>query len=591
MVSGILAGAGASAGINIIIKAIDNYSREFKKLDKGLKKQQTSFQKLNGFLKSSGIGYAILAGAAVGFGVEAVKASIESERAMQQFDLAVGDAAKTMLTDMKRASNGMISDFELVNNANRALALGISKNQIPKLLEVATARAKVFGRTTTEAFNDISIGIGRQSRLILDNLGIILNMGKVYKDYAESINKTSDALTASEQKYALSLAIIKETEALIILQGFAAKTTSEQLQQLGAATSNLTDDVGRYLMFGIKQFTGINDINKALEDQLIIMFGSRENYNDFNESVREVSDLQRTLTDDLKTTSDAIQSQIDSFLNLRDITFAGETAKGLEVSQQKEVIRQLELRRARGEEVTNLLDKEREKLNILRLENEQFGNEREIQAAQNKINLEEDIQGRIDSGILTQEEIERIQELTGVNIQSFDEFRTLQDEKLKNIDKEIDQYFSIKDSLETVRKKSVELAEVVKIKEKEKIEAWEGEINKVEELSGKIDNIIAKYKEAQEESRKIGGTGLSRLTGFISSLPGMTKGITKVGDAIIRPNGQIIETDPRDTLIATKNGIPGGGQTIIVQIESLQATDAESVAETLESVLKDKINF
>ena len=38
----------------------------------------------------------------------------------------------------------------------------------------------------------------------------------------------------------------------------------------------------------------------------------------------------------------------------------------------------------------------------------------------------------------------------------------------------------------------------------------------------------------------------------------------KVGDAIIRPNGQIIETHPQDTLVATRGGL-GLGTTIIVQ--------------------------
>ena len=37
---GFLGGAAGGADINIIIRAVDNYSREFRKLDKGVKKQR-----------------------------------------------------------------------------------------------------------------------------------------------------------------------------------------------------------------------------------------------------------------------------------------------------------------------------------------------------------------------------------------------------------------------------------------------------------------------------------------------------------------------------------------------------------------------
>ena len=84
----------------------------------------------------------------------------------------------------------MVSNLKLVETANRALALGISENQLPELMKVAAARAKVMGITVTQAFNDISTGIGRQSKLILDNLGIILDMDKAYTNYAEQVGKT-----------------------------------------------------------------------------------------------------------------------------------------------------------------------------------------------------------------------------------------------------------------------------------------------------------------------------------------------------------------------------------------------------------------
>ena len=82
------------------------------------------------------------------------------------------------------------------------------------------------------------------------------------------------------------------------------------------------------------------------------------------------------------------------------------------------------------------------------------------------------------------------------------------------------------------------------------------------------------------------GTGkvLKGLTSKIPKIPS-TK---KVGDAIIRPNGQIIRTDPRDTLIATKGGM--GGITFIVQ-GNLIGLDEADISRRLSNELARKVSI
>ena len=65
----------------------------------------------------------------------------------------------------------------------------------------------------------------------------------------------------------------------------------------------------------------------------------------------------------------------------------------------------------------------------------------------------------------------------------------------------------------------------------------------------------------------------------------------RVGDAILRPNGEIIETHPRDTIIATQNpgNLSQGG--ITIQIENINGLDANMVAEALSSELKTMIRL
>ena len=71
------------------------------------------------------------------------------------------------------------------------------------LMEIARAKAKNMGQTTTEAFNDIVTGLGRGSAPILDNLGIIVNATEANEEYAKSIGKTASQLTDAEKKQAL----------------------------------------------------------------------------------------------------------------------------------------------------------------------------------------------------------------------------------------------------------------------------------------------------------------------------------------------------------------------------------------------------
>jgi hypothetical protein len=68
-----------------------------------------------------------------------------------------------------------------------------------------------MGISATQAFNDIVTGLGRMSPLILDNLGITVDLEATMKRYAETLGKTSDALTDTERKQALVNAVIESS--------------------------------------------------------------------------------------------------------------------------------------------------------------------------------------------------------------------------------------------------------------------------------------------------------------------------------------------------------------------------------------------
>src|SRR5690606_28650510 len=103
-----------------------------------------------------------------------------------------GTSGAQMLSALQQASQGAISNRDLMLAANRAMLLGVasSSSDMARLLEVASVRAKAMGLSMAQAFDNIVTGIGRQSPLILDNLGITVDAARANETYAQSIGKT-----------------------------------------------------------------------------------------------------------------------------------------------------------------------------------------------------------------------------------------------------------------------------------------------------------------------------------------------------------------------------------------------------------------
>jgi len=118
------------------------------------------------------------------------------------------------------------------------LGVGSSASEMAQLMEVAAVRGRAMGLSATQAFNDIVTGIGRGSRMILDNLGIILDLDQVYGDYAATLGITAKALTEAQKKEAMTQAVIKDTQGLLRETGGLLVDAAGQWEKLDAAEAN-----------------------------------------------------------------------------------------------------------------------------------------------------------------------------------------------------------------------------------------------------------------------------------------------------------------------------------------------------------------
>lgn len=116
------------------------------------------------------------------------------------------------------------------------------------------------------------------------------------------------------------------------------------------------------------------------------------------------------------------------------------------------------------------------------------------------------------------------------------------------------------------------------------IPIFEWWINILNKIIGVIKTVVGWIKQLVSWMAKISMGAISAISSAFSSRNKSNP--RNVDDAIIRPNGEIIRTHPKDTIIATKNPEGLGGSGIIINIENVYGVDANDVADALQ----DKLN-
>ncbi len=237
--------------LDIIISAQNKASGE-------LNKVQSDLSALSGVAK---VGAKVLGSLGLAMGVQQIGEAVWSlgelgaqasrtKAAFADMTSLVGENSTQMLDSLRAVSRGTISDMDLIQAANRAMALGVAQDgeTLAKLMEVATARARVMGLSVSDAFSDLVTGLGRMSPMILDNLGIVTGGEVVFENYARSIGKSAEALTDVEKKAALTNKVISETQSLMDQPVTSADRAAESFERMDAALQNAKVALGE--LFG-----------------------------------------------------------------------------------------------------------------------------------------------------------------------------------------------------------------------------------------------------------------------------------------------------------------------------------------------------
>ena len=193
-------------------------------------------------LKSAILGYVSLRGAQEA--LKFVKLGAEVSRASDSFGklaTAAGTSGSAILSAMNTASRGTIDNMTAMQIANRAMIMDVAETpaQFERLTKVAVTLGQAMGKDAASSIDDFVTAAGRQSKLIADNLGLIVNAEEAYEKYAVTLGKATDELTDAEKKQAFLNEMLLQGEGKMSALGSTTRDAAGDWEALYAQINNL----------------------------------------------------------------------------------------------------------------------------------------------------------------------------------------------------------------------------------------------------------------------------------------------------------------------------------------------------------------
>ena len=211
---------------------------------------------------SSGIGAATAAWAAlqktIEIGTAGAKIS-DLEAATRRLGTTSGD-----IQQLQHTLAGTVSSADILRFNNMARTLGLTQEQFAKAAEVSKAAAGTLGIDVRYALESVSVGLARQSKLWLDNLGIIIDVEKANREYAASLGTTAAKLDDAQKRQAFFNAFVESGDRLIAKAG---PRQADVFERWAADFDNLGDAATKlFAAIAAKGLTAIDDLTGRTQE-------------------------------------------------------------------------------------------------------------------------------------------------------------------------------------------------------------------------------------------------------------------------------------------------------------------------------------
>ena len=253
----------------------------------------------------------------LGVAFDSVKLAGKLEGVEQAFNGLRKEAGFSINTFNKldKAVNGTVDRVTLMTQANNAMLLGIadSDDQMAELFDTAQRLARAVGEDATFGIESFVTGLGRQSREMLDNLGLVVSAEDAQKKYADALGKSVSKLTDQEKKQAFVNDAMSQAQILVGSMGIETETTSDKLNQLNTSVTNFKIAVGEALI----ESGAIDRFNNFT----LVLSEFAEKMRDANEATVAYTDDEENLLTIIKLEKQQIaelNEQLEAFNILRD---------------------------------------------------------------------------------------------------------------------------------------------------------------------------------------------------------------------------------------------------------------------------------
>ena len=216
----------------------------------------------------------------------AIKEGAEIELAARNFDLlakSIGTTSDVLMNDLRAATQGMMSDAELMAQAGEIMSLGLVDSQ-----EEAVRLTNIISALGAD-MNQVVLTLTNQTTARFDQIGIAVD------GFDEKVQALIDSGMSAED--AFSEAFLQQGEEQIAKVGSVADTTAGQLMKLEAEIKNVGDESKRTFMEIAKPAVNIvGDLTEKLSKAVQVEREIKDAYAAGNITREEMNGLINEMT-------------------------------------------------------------------------------------------------------------------------------------------------------------------------------------------------------------------------------------------------------------------------------------------------------
>jgi len=235
-----------------------NFNKGMSEYSKGLDQAGAQTQKTGGIIQTA---LGMISGKVILSGIKAVANGLKDmaqEAASMPAIAGQFERLGGSIEAMRSGSAGMITDVELMKSFNQAASL-VSVDfakKLPDAMSLLGRAAAASGQDVGFMLDSLVKGVGRVSPMILDNLGIQVNLSEATEAYAASIGKSVKELSKEEQQTAVMTVVMEKLQASYGGMEDVSKSAQAQMAAFGIQLKNFKTTIGVAVLPILTAFMG-----------------------------------------------------------------------------------------------------------------------------------------------------------------------------------------------------------------------------------------------------------------------------------------------------------------------------------------------